>query len=263
MVHCEGGGHRQWKGQIRVNTKDKGHKKITHLCHDAIIFLCFAKRCIFTPSLSLGNSTFCNRNLPIKVQDRLWCFPWRGSKPVAAPDNGASWRCCLDAWMCGWGCRDRGCNHFREGKHLSLIDRSWRKPASRLTFASSVSLHPFAMSQNESCVQVLVQTMTLFFCSFSKATSTTTPTRRMSLSPRSTPDTCACSRGSGTSASLCAWSCWAATTRRWRWLTVLTVLRFLHRQQRSRGSSVSTTVCVFATTMIWLTAGTLTHEALS
>lgn len=50
-------------------------------------------------------------------------------------------------------------------------------------------------------------------CSFSKATLTTTPIRRISLSLRSTPDTSEWSPGSGTSASLYAWSCWAAMTR--------------------------------------------------
>lgn len=56
-------------------------------------------------------------------------------------------------------------------------------------------------------------------CSFSKATLTTTPIRRISLSLRSTPDMSGWSPGSGTSASPYAWSCWAAMTRRTHRLT--------------------------------------------
>lgn len=49
---------------------------------------------------------------------------------------------------------------------------------------------------------------------FSRETATTTFTRRTSSSRRSTPDTFACCRGSGTSASPCEWSFWAVTSSR-------------------------------------------------
>lgn len=49
---------------------------------------------------------------------------------------------------------------------------------------------------------------------FSRATSTTTATKRTCLSRRSMPAMCAWCPGSGTSASPCGWSCWAVMTSR-------------------------------------------------
>lgn len=71
---------------------------------------------------------------------------------------------------------------------------------------------------------IIIFTLTVtFICSFSKATLTTTPTGRIYSSLRSTPDTSESSPGSGTSASLYAWSCWAAMIRNSS-VTNLTVL---------------------------------------
>lgn len=50
-------------------------------------------------------------------------------------------------------------------------------------------------------------------CSCFRATLTTTPTERICLSLRSTPDMFESSPGSGMNESLYAWSCWAATSR--------------------------------------------------
>lgn len=91
-----------------------------------------------------------------------------------------------------------------------------------------------------------------FICSFSKATLTTTPTRRICLSPRSTPASSESSPGSGTSASLYEWSCWAAMSEKLP-SHHLTELHLLDPQQRtSREPSVLFAVHFSAERSCWL-----------
>lgn len=133
--------------------------------------------------------------------------------------------------MCGWGHQNLGCDPFRRQHTLCLIDNTYITKCAHHHFNRDqllvlvwlpACIFPFILSQNL-CTTVLSSNHDLFIylppCSFSKATSTTTPIRRICLSLRSTPDMSEWSPGSGTSASPYAWSCWAAMTRRTHPLT--------------------------------------------
>lgn len=150
---------------------------------------------------------------------------------MAPQDNGASWGCSLDAWMCGRGRQNLGCDSAGRQHTLCLIDNTYitkhvhhhfNRDQLLVLVRLPACIFPFILSQNL-WTTVLSSNHDLFIhlspCSFSKATLTTTPIRRICLSLRSTPDMSEWSPGSGTSASLYAWSCWAAMTRRTHHLT--------------------------------------------
>lgn len=134
--------------------------------------------------------------------------------------------------MCGWSRPNLGCDPVRRQHTLCLIDNTYvtkrvhhhfnidqllvllRLPACIFPFILLLyNLWTTVLSSNHDF------SIHLPPCSFSKATLTTTPIRRISLSLRSMPDMSGWSPGSGTSASPYAWSCWAAMTRRTHHLT--------------------------------------------